>query len=96
MKKRFAIERRDLAKYSVEELGDMVHFLNTVWELVGEASISSDMEPLADLDEALRNELRGIERVLFRIERRLAVELATRKAGAENAATDPEVAEQKT
>ena len=78
-KKRFAIERRDLAACPTTELKRMAHYAHVVGETIAEACITSEVEMLADLEESIEGEIAEISAVLIRVERRIAKELATRK-----------------
>ena len=56
----------------------MAHLAHTAGELLAEAAISFSNEVLVDLEQAMADELSAVVRVLRRIEKRLAVELAGR------------------
>ena len=77
-KKRFSIEKSDLAAYPTCDLHGMVHFVHTFGELVAQANISAWYEPLADLEADIADDLFAISRVVQRVEKRLAGELARR------------------
>jgi hypothetical protein len=76
----FDIDRTDLSVYSPTQLMNMMKFAHSAGDLVVAAKSFSSEEPLADLEEAMSDVLAGVCRVLRRIEKRLAVELAGRTA----------------
>lgn len=78
-KRRFGIERRDLSAYPTIELKGMADYAHVVGETLAQATdIESDAEILADLEDAIGDEVAAIEAVVGRIVRRIGEELATR------------------
>jgi hypothetical protein len=77
-KKRFAVERRDLSEYPATALKRMSDYAHVVGETLAQANITSDVEILADLEDAIGDEIADIGAVLLRVERRVAEELARR------------------
>ena len=77
-KNRFRIERRDLAAYQTTELRSMANYADRVGETLAQVEIESGLEILADLEDAIGDEIADIGAVLLRVERRVAEELARR------------------
>ena len=89
-RKRFALERADLATYSITELRKMVSYLHRAGELVSMADIASEDEPptaLEDLGEAITADLLAINRVVRRIAKRLGTELKSRTGAVKSGGT---------
>jgi len=83
-RKRFALERADLATYSTTELRKMVRYIHRAGELLSMADIASEEDAptaLEDLGEAVTADLLAVNRVVRRIAGRLDDELRIR-AGA--------------
>jgi hypothetical protein len=78
-KNRFRIERRDLAAYQTTELRSMANYADRVGETLAQVEIESGLEILADLEDAIGDEIAAIGAVVGRILRRIGKELATRK-----------------
>jgi hypothetical protein len=74
------LEQQNLSSYKTADLLRMAYYLNRVGESLASATdIEPHVEGLADLDQALGDELGDIDAVLDRLETRVAKEIETRK-----------------